>query len=78
MGQGEANLHDWFVRADPCDDGGGDVELLLVHLSAHLQLALSGSQQTRESSKVTSVDNAAQVRTGLWVVSIPQPESTKM
>ena len=70
------NLHDWLVWADPCDDGGGDVELLLVHLPTHLQLALSGCQQTREPGKVASVNNATQVRTSLWVISIPLPEST--
>ena len=42
------NLHDWFVRADPCVDGGGDVKLLLVHLPTNLQLALGCRHQTRE------------------------------
>ena len=41
-----AHLHDWLVRTDSSEDGGGDVELLLVHLAANHGLALRGSKKT--------------------------------
>ena len=41
-----AHLHDWLVRTDSSEDGGGDVELLLVHLAANHGLALRGGKKT--------------------------------
>ena len=41
-----AHLHDWLIRTDSSEDGGGDVELLLVHLAANHGLALRGGKNT--------------------------------
>ena len=41
-----AHLHDWLIRTDFSEDGGGDVELLLVHLAANHGLALRSRKKT--------------------------------